>query len=432
MPRIVVIGAGIAGLACAQKLSKVSGMEVTILEATGAIGGRIKAVNLGSKQIDIGASWMHETRHNQLFQHALAEKWAMRFTDINPGQYTQKGPVPVSAGIEPILRELEAMIIEDFHLDDEKQEGSLKTYIENALKKMPLVSPEQKQLAALLYRQIEHFIGQPWEDIPTSEGADTACRGRDVFLTGKGYTQLIDFVRSESEQSQIEIKLNEPVQTCAQKGEQYEIVTAKHTYVADYVVCTIPLGVLKKDYKEIFQFPLPQRLLNTITQSNLANLGKVVVQFDKVFWDVERCSSFVIHTETGEPISVVAPYKDEPILVLLISGPLTFELESKPETALDRVKWVFDAIKTTKEVPEVTNVRVSDWSVNPNFLCSYSARAVRQDYDSMIQPFAEGVGHFRFAGEHVAMDGSGCVHGAYASGVREAEFILEIENQPEL
>lgn len=432
MPKVVVVGAGIAGLACAQRLSTLGGCDVVVLEAAPRVGGRIKAAQVGGVAVDLGASWMHETRHNRLFRVALREKWPMRFTDVCVGQYTQDGPLPARAGIEPILRELQSMIVEDYHVDDDKPEGSLRDYVEAALRAMPLVSEEQKTLAALFARQIEHFIGQPWEDIPTSEGAEIASKGRDVFLLGAGYQAVVDYVRRETDTARVEYRLGEPVLACAEHDGRYTVTTAQGAYDADYVVCTLPLGVLKQHYKELFQFPLPQPLLNTITQTDLAHLGKVVVEFESVFWDTQLDAAFVVHTETQEPLTVVAPYADTPILVLLLSGSLVFELEAKPDTALERVHWAFEAIKTAKAVPRAVSVHVSDWSVNPLFLCSYSARALRQDYDSMLRPFMEGVGNFRFAGEHVALDGNGCVHAAYESGIREADYILNLENQADL
>ena len=56
---VVVIGAGIAGLAAAAKL-KAAGLTVTVLEARGRIGGRIwtDRAALGFP-CDMGAGWIH-------------------------------------------------------------------------------------------------------------------------------------------------------------------------------------------------------------------------------------------------------------------------------------------------------------------------------------------------------------------------------------
>ena len=55
---VIVIGAGVSGLAAARKL-KDSGYNVIVLEANNRIGGRIKTVAIGDSTTDLGASWIH-------------------------------------------------------------------------------------------------------------------------------------------------------------------------------------------------------------------------------------------------------------------------------------------------------------------------------------------------------------------------------------
>ena len=46
-PKVVIIGAGISGLAAASDLAKAGFRDVTILEASNRIGGRIWSIDLG-------------------------------------------------------------------------------------------------------------------------------------------------------------------------------------------------------------------------------------------------------------------------------------------------------------------------------------------------------------------------------------------------
>lgn len=46
-PRVVVIGAGLAGLAAAKALLEQGFTDVTVLEASSRIGGRVQSVKLG-------------------------------------------------------------------------------------------------------------------------------------------------------------------------------------------------------------------------------------------------------------------------------------------------------------------------------------------------------------------------------------------------
>ena len=67
----VVIGAGLAGLTCAQRLMT-AGHKVVVLEARQRIGGRIWSEQRQGCAIDLGASWLHGITNNPL--HRLVTK----------------------------------------------------------------------------------------------------------------------------------------------------------------------------------------------------------------------------------------------------------------------------------------------------------------------------------------------------------------------
>ncbi|XP_060969478.1 probable polyamine oxidase 5 [Cannabis sativa] len=62
-PRIVIIGAGMAGLTAANKLYTMVGFkdsfELTLVEGGSRIGGRINTSEFGGDQIEMGATWIH-------------------------------------------------------------------------------------------------------------------------------------------------------------------------------------------------------------------------------------------------------------------------------------------------------------------------------------------------------------------------------------
>ena len=62
--RVAVIGAGMAGLACARRLAG-AGFATVVLEARDRIGGRIRTDRRWSDlPVDLGASWIHGVSGN--------------------------------------------------------------------------------------------------------------------------------------------------------------------------------------------------------------------------------------------------------------------------------------------------------------------------------------------------------------------------------
>ena len=80
MSGVVVIGAGVAGLAAAAALRR-RGMDVTVLEASGRIGGRAHTTvpALLGAPFDHGATWLHAAERNPLAE--LARRTGERTID---------------------------------------------------------------------------------------------------------------------------------------------------------------------------------------------------------------------------------------------------------------------------------------------------------------------------------------------------------------
>uniref|UniRef100_H3A4P4 Amine oxidase domain-containing protein n=1 Tax=Latimeria chalumnae TaxID=7897 RepID=H3A4P4_LATCH len=69
-PRIVVIGAGLAGLAATRTFLKNGFTDVTILEASDRIGGRVQSVQLENAVFELGATWIHGAHGNPIYHLA--------------------------------------------------------------------------------------------------------------------------------------------------------------------------------------------------------------------------------------------------------------------------------------------------------------------------------------------------------------------------
>ncbi|GMF07212.1 unnamed protein product [[Candida] boidinii] len=114
--------------------------------------------------------------------------------------------------------------------------------------------------------------------------------------------------------------------------------------------------------------------------------------------------------------------------MFLIPEPASFFIENDKSEGKSKtwglVKPLVSKISNVpeSELPTPKLVITSNWSVDPYSQGSISGNAPNDDF---VNPsILAGLGKIRFAGEHTVVDGHGCAHGAYASGKREAEYII--------
>jgi len=68
--KVIIIGAGAAGLAAAQDLSQHGMKDLLVIEARDRIGGRVWTVSPWGAATDLGASWIHHTHNNPVAEFA--------------------------------------------------------------------------------------------------------------------------------------------------------------------------------------------------------------------------------------------------------------------------------------------------------------------------------------------------------------------------
>lgn len=264
-------------------------------------------------------------------------------------------------------------------------------------------------------------------------------------------------------------------------------------FTCDYLVVTTPLAVLKlTDPIETgcitWSPALPAQIRDALDSFAPGNLGKLFLEFDSQFWD-ETARYFVMPDDdvafneailNNEPLTqevitslgvdlgkgqVKSPVliinitsvikkkfgliKKKPILVCLTSEHMTKALEicyrnGDQDGILKLINPALARMSdlATSEIPKPSFIRMTEWALDPYSRGSYTGTPIGQKLDfmeivkTMINPegiFGEdGVSRVRFAGEGVVEEGGGCVHGAWISGKREAQVILDLINKPKL
>lgn len=223
-------------------------------------------------------------------------------------------------------------------------------------------------------------------------------------------------------------------------------ITTTQTFKGDAVLITLPLGVLKSHPSGVqFQPPLPEWKTAAIHRMGFGNLNKVVLCFDRVFWDPNTNLFGHVGSTTanrGELFLFWNLYKS-PVLIALVAGEAANKLEDvSDEIIVGSAIAVLKGIFGSSAVPQPKETVVTRWKSDEWSRGSYSyvaAGSSGNDYDLMASPVAPPLvtgmapgtpsppnpPRVFFAGEHTIRNYPATVHGALLSGLREAGRIAD-------
>lgn len=208
---------------------------------------------------------------------------------------------------------------------------------------------------------------------------------------------------------------------------------------ADYVVSTIPLGVLKHGNVQ-FDPPLPSFKSSAIQRLGFGVLNKVILVYEKPFWDETRDIFGVLRMPTNRNSLDQKDYTRNrgrffqwfnltepsglPVLLALMAGDAGLDTEQTCND--DLVAEATDVLRSVfgQDVPNPVESIITRWSSDKFARGSYSSAGPDMkatDYEAMAAP----VGNLYFAGEHTTGTHPATVHGAYLSGLRAASEVAE-------
>ncbi|XP_066993714.2 lysine-specific histone demethylase 1A [Anabrus simplex] len=265
----------------------------------------------------------------------------------------------------------------------------------------------------------------------------------------------------------LDIKLNTAVRQIRYGPHGVEIITTNSrnhgnaiTYKGDVVLCTLPLGVLKQSTcannqgmpnTVTFSPPLPDWKIAAIQRLGFGNLNKVVLCFERIFWDPNANLFGHVGSTTasrGELFLFWNLYR-APVLLALVAGEAAAIMENvSDDVIVGRCIAVLKGIFGNNAVPQPKETVVTRWRADPWSRGSYSFVAVGSsgsDYDILAAPVTpqptgaqqpppngstnqaanQPPPRLFFAGEHTIRNYPATVHGAFLSGLREGGRISD-------
>jgi monoamine oxidase len=427
--QILVLGAGMAGLAAAEHLATAS-RKVVILEGRDRVGGRIHTIHPPALHhpIEIGAEFVHG-RPPEL--RALIRAAGLELDQV-PAWHERE-----ESGLElplPDIREQVQQLLGS-SLEQEPDRPVAELLRERG------AGISNGGRTAMQY--VESFHGAVLDKLGShalaeAENAETED-GEQNFRIREGYDQLIAWLRARLPAESVELRLEARitaiewrpglvrVSTRDPRGRSSETAGSK-------AIITLPLGVLKAAQGSAGAVriePEPPGWRSSLAALHMGAAQRIVLHFEEIWWTRPDGSwpSFVYGEDEPFPVWWTSLPRKRPILTGWVGGPRAAKLAGLAEEAL-LARALESAGAIFGERPEALRNRLvqsyaHDWVTDPFALGAYSYGGVgaREARRLLMAPVSDTL---FLAGEATAEAGrNATVHGALASGRRAAAEAVE-------
>ncbi|MBF4606600.1 flavin monoamine oxidase family protein [Curtobacterium sp. VKM Ac-1393] len=426
---VVVVGAGVSGLAAARALA-LGGQRVVVLEARDRIGGRTWTDSALGVPVDLGASWIHGIDGNPLW--ALAPRFGIETVEFTVGSFQFDGrPIAWHGPSGAPLSEASASaFVADLHTVD----AALDTVVAHAPPPSTYAAAVDTVLRSLLWQgdraaRVREYMAHRSEDLCGAPVTVLDARGLeeehvpgDEVVFPGGYAQYAHALAVG-----LDVRLSSVVATVRSSSSGVVVGLADGTTVsAAEVVVTVPLGVLQAG-DVTFDPPLAEAVTDAMGRLGMGAYDKVFLRFPERFWG----ESWVVRQQGSAGVDWHSWYDmsrvtGAPVLAALVGGTGARRLETLPdamivEEGVGGLRRMFGAA-----VPEPEAFRITRWADDPFSRGSYSylhVGASPDDHDLL----GTVSGRVQLAGEATWGDDPATVHGALLSGLRAAGRLLGAE-----
>ncbi len=407
--RVIVIGAGWAGLTAANALRN-AGVDVVVLEARRRLGGRAWTRRVGGHPIDLGCSWIHDPIGNPMAKFAAqagigttlaapeADIATLRIYDETSG-----GPLLPTQILGPFGNELD---FENRLGDYAKRLGPDASIRDAALAYLDdhhLQGVERRRAEFAIRLFAEQEENMYWNRISLPYLADYAAPydgvGQGNFPTG-GYRKLVEAMAGETD-----VRFGHRVRTIERRRDGVVVEasrrgTGKRVRIrGSHAIVTVPLGVLKH-HGVHFAPRLPHAKRAVIRRLGFGYFEKVALAFDEPFWERGGHTHIIrLADPFGFPITLdLQHFSGFPALVALYAGRPAQRLQYASKERKTKLALAAVAEAMGGPIPKPLATYATAWRRDPFARGAYStviAGRPTSDFEKLGHP----VGRLLFAGE---------------------------------
>ncbi|XP_055501273.1 spermine oxidase [Leucoraja erinacea] len=508
-PRIVVIGAGLAGLSAARLLLASGFTDITVLEASERIGGRVQSIKLGCATFDLGATWIHGADGNPVYQlaedHGLLEETTdgerstgriSLYSKNGVAHYYTSGGQRIP---KDVIEEFSDVYNEVYNLTQEffqrgrpvgaESQNSVGIFTRNVVRKRLKANREDSGISKKLkLAMLQQFLKvescesscHSMDEVSLSEfGEWTEIPGAHHVIPS-GFINIVEILARDIPKSVIQ--LNKVVKSIHwNRSFSEEIHYIQRTFadhnvegqeeeeelgyrvrvecedcefiLADHVIVTMSLGVLKKYHETMFHPHLPEEKVSAIRMLGISTTDKIFLEFEEPFWSPECNSIRFVWEDDAESESPAYPqelwykkicgfdvlYPSERyghVLSGWICGEEAIIMERyDDETVAQTCTELLRKFTGNPHIPKPRRILRSGWGSNPYIRGSYSYTRVGStgaDVEKLAKPLPYPNStkaaplQILFAGEATHRKYYSTTHGALLSGEREAGRLIEM------
>jgi monoamine oxidase len=412
--KVIVIGAGAAGLMAAHELAK-KDVEVIVLETLDRIGGRIHTVTPPgfTNHIEGGAEFIHR---NLPLTLQLLKKANLPYFPTSGKMYRfENGRMSSNFGgnkawsgfyekLGSLKKECTLQEFLDWHFS-EKQYDKLREEVWEMAQGLDLA--DMSKLSAMSIR--EEWLSEEKQYRPLS-----------------GYASLLELLRNDGSSGKYQLLFNEHVPQIKWEPGSVSITTKKSNFKADAVIITASLGSYFK--KEITFNPEINSVLKHFENIGFGQVIKIALEFDANFWNEKYPDLGFLFT--GDGITFWSQLSQQrPVLISWIGdgyiekyeGFGDFELK---EIVLSKLSPAFKEVDVNAKLRAFEIFRYTQSSFSGG---GYSWMTT--DSQSAISKINRGIANtIWFAGEALYSGGeTGTVEAALQSGRSTARKILKLK-----
>jgi monoamine oxidase len=433
---VVVIGAGIAGLAVAHDL-KQAGLDVFVLEADSRVGGRLLTKTLADgTAFDLGGQWIADAAQMPRVNRLINALGLHTFVQVD-GARMDLSAHPLNtmprlaraewewftAKLEALAESVnttnlnmtpDAMALDSVSLEDWKRQNLDSLYLQHVFDQMVRTeyTLEPKDLSMLFFLYA----------VKTSGGLDAMFDpngGSHSYRVVEGMAALCEQLAARLDDR---ILLDRQVYDVIHREDGVRVVAENAIIEADRVVVALPPNqAIKLDFDPV----LPRRRTWLLNRLEMSAVIKCFALYDRPFWTDRPVNpidpDLLVLDHTMDATSVGGTH---PALVAFIGGDDAVDwsdrsVEERREVVLAELVKVFGP-----EARNVTDYFDHDWLTEPYVGGGYSCYAppgvMTAGYESITEP----IGRIHFAGTETGRIYNGYVEGALESAERVVHEIV--------